>query len=115
MKVQVLWIDECPSYRRAHDLLEQVLREQGIDMPIEMIQLRGDADARAQKFPGSPTIRINGRDLFESSESSHFGILCRVYGTPAGLSGAPTKEMIRSALLSHLAPEMVAMSSEVLA
>lgn len=115
MKVQLYWIDKCPSYRRTKDLLAQVLHEQGIEAPIEMIQVRDEAEARLQKFPGSPTIRINGRDLFESSESSHFGIQCRVYRTPAGLRGVPTKEMIRSALLSHLAPEMVATSTQVFA
>lgn len=113
MKVQLYWIDECPSYWRAHDLLAQVLHEQGIEAPIEMTQVHDEAEARVQKFPGSPTIRINGRDLFAQDESSYFGIQCRVYRTPAGLRGVPTKEMIRSALHSHLAPEMVAASSEV--
>jgi hypothetical protein len=98
MQVELLWFAGCPSYLRAQELLAQVLREEGVDAPIEMIQVHDDAEAIALKFLGSPTIRLNGRDPFAEPGQDHFAMQCRVYRTPAGLKGVPTLEMLRAAV-----------------
>jgi hypothetical protein len=98
MQVELLWFAGCPSYLRAQELLAQVLREEGIDAPIEMIQVHDDAEAIALKFLGSPTIRLNGRDPFAEPGQDQFAMQCRVYRTPAGLKGVPTLEMLRAAV-----------------
>jgi hypothetical protein len=98
MKIELLWFDECPSYQEARALLEQVLREERIDAAIEMVQVRDHADAVARKFLGSPTIRLNGVDPFAEPGQNNFAMQCRVYRTPAGLQGTPTKEMLRAAV-----------------
>jgi len=101
MQVELLWFAGCPSYLRAQALLAQVLREEGIDAPIEMIQVHDDAEAIALKFLGSPTIRLNGRDPFAEPGQDQFAMQCRVYRTPAGLKGVPTLEMLRAAVRAH--------------
>ena len=98
MKIELLWFDECPSYQNARALLDQVLREEKIDAAIEMVQLRDSADAVAKKFLGSPTIRFNGVDPFAEPGQDNFAMQCRVYRTPDGLKGSPTKEMLRAAV-----------------
>jgi len=98
MQVELLWFAGCPSYLRAQALLAQVLREEGVDAPIEMIQVHDDAEAIALKFLGSPTIRLNGRDPFAEPGQDQFAMQCRVYRTPAGLKGVPTLEMLRAAV-----------------
>lgn len=98
MKIELFWIDGCPSAERAKEVLVQVLHDQSIDARVEMIQVRDNADAVAMKFLGSPTIRLNGRDPFAPANASDFGIQCRVYQTPAGLRGSPTKEMLLQAI-----------------
>ena len=98
MKVELFWIDECPSYQRTKELLEQVLRDENIAAAIEMIQVRDNADAVAKKFLGSPTIRLNGVDLFAQPDQHEFALQCRVYRTPQGLKGAPSEEMVRAAV-----------------
>jgi len=100
VKVELLWIDECPSYQRAKELLEQILRGENIAAAIEMIQVRGDADAVAKQFLGSPTIRINNVDPFAEPNQNNFAMQCRVYRTPEGLKGVPTKEMLRTAVMT---------------
>jgi len=95
MKVEILWFDECPSYQLTRELLAQVLREEKINAAIEMIQVRDNADARAKKFLGSPTIRINNVDPFAELNQNTFAMQCRVFRTPDGLKGVPTKEMLR--------------------
>jgi hypothetical protein len=48
--------------------------------------------------PGSPTIRIDGRDLFPVANRAGYALGCRMYATPDGLKGSPTAEMVRAAL-----------------
>ncbi|MDE3089533.1 MAG: DUF2703 domain-containing protein [Chloroflexota bacterium] len=98
MKIELLWFDECPSYQGARELLEQVLREEKIDAAIEMVQVRDHADALAKRFLGSPTIRLNGVDQFAEPGQESFAMQCRVYRTPDGLKGVPTKGMLRAAV-----------------
>jgi hypothetical protein len=49
-------------------------------------------------FPGSPTIRVEGEDLFPAPEREDWRLGCRVYATPDGLRGSPSAEMLREAL-----------------
>lgn len=101
MRIELFWFDGCPSYLRARDILEQVLREENIAARIEMIQVSDDADALAKKFLGSPTIRLNGADPFAEPGQGNYAMQCRVYCTPEGLKGVPTKEMLRAAVKTH--------------
>ena len=97
MKIELLYFEDCPSYRVAEDWLREVLAEVNIAEPIEMIEIKTETDAEHWKFLGSPTIRLDGVDPFEQGEAD-YGLQCRVYLTPAGLCGWPTKEMLRRAV-----------------
>lgn len=101
MRIELLWFDGCPSYQRARDMLDQVLREENITAQIEMIQVSDDADALAKKFLGSPTIRLNGVDPFAEPGQENYAMQCRVYRTSEGLKGTPTKEMLREAVKAN--------------
>jgi hypothetical protein len=103
MKIELLWFDGCPSYQNAQEILEQVLREEKISAPIEMVQVSDSADAVAKKFLGSPTIHLDGFDPFALPGQEDFEMQCRVYRTPAGLKGSPTKEMLRAAVRARAA------------
>ena len=59
---------------------------------------RLDEEAQRLWFPGSPTIRVEGEDLFPAPEREDWRLGCRVYETPEGLRGSPTAEMLREAL-----------------
>ncbi len=98
MKIEILWFSDCPNYQNAAELLREILREENIAAAVEMVPVVDDADARAQKFLGSPTIRLNGVDPFALPTQTHYALQCRVYFTPDGLRGMPTKEMIRDAV-----------------
>lgn len=98
MKVELYWFDGCPSYERARALLEQVLREEKTPAQIEMIQVHNETEAQTWRFLGSPTIHLDGVDPFASEGQEHYAMQCRVYRTPEGLKGWPTKEMLRQAV-----------------
>lgn len=97
-KVELLYFDGCPTYLEAEQNLRTVLEGGGVDADVSLVAVNSDEEARRLRFPGSPTIRIDGRDLFPTPEPSQWGLACRVYATPAGPKGAPTPEMLRAAL-----------------
>lgn len=98
MKVEVLYFDGCPTYVAAEETLREVLAEEGIEAGVELVAVNTDEEARRLRFPGSPTIRVGGRDLFPAPEREDWRLGCRVYATPEGLRGSPTAGMIREAL-----------------
>ncbi len=98
MKVEVLYFDGCPTYEAAAKTLRTVLAEAGVEARIELVAVNTDEEARRLRFPGSPTIRVDGRDLFPAPEREDWRLGCRVYTTPEGLRGSPTVEMLEEAL-----------------
>jgi len=99
VRIELLYFDGCPSYQTAEKLLREVLVGSGRADRIEMIRVADEADAQQLKFVGSPTIRLNGVDPFLHGEAN-YGMQCRVFVTPEGLKGWPTKDMLRTALKS---------------
>ena len=98
MKIQILYFEGCPTYGAAEEALREVLGKQGTLAEVERIAVNTDEEAQRLRFPGSPTIRVDGHDLFPVAEREHWRLGCRVYTTPEGLRGCPTVEMIGEAL-----------------
>jgi len=88
-----------PNWPTARNRLRGVLDQLGrADLPITCVGVETEEDAVASGFAGSPTILIDGTDLFPRSGRWTGGLSCRVYRTPAGLAGAPTADAIMNAL-----------------
>ena len=99
MKIELLFWEGCPSYPEAKELLEQVLAERGIEVPIQMREVRSQAEAVELAFPGSPTIRINGRDVDPAGAGSPAALACRVYRSPDGrTSPIPSRQQLEEVL-----------------
>jgi hypothetical protein len=101
MKLEVLYFGGCPSHVTAEKTLREVLEGLGLDTKVETVAVETDEEAGRLRFPGSPTIRIDGDDLFPSSgaaEREDWRLGCRVYATPEGFRGSPTAAMIEDAL-----------------
>src|ERR671911_1864624 len=98
MEIELLYFDGCPSYRTAEKTLREVLVKEGMEADVELVAVNSDEEARRLRFPGSPTIRLDGQDLFPVAEREDWSLGCRVYATPEGLKGSPTAEMFREAL-----------------
>ncbi len=93
MKIEVLYFEGCPNYLPTVDRLRTVLAREGLRAELIEIEVKDDSDAKALKFCGSPTIRVNGLDIEPSSrQASETGFACRRY--PGGL---PSEELIRAA------------------
>jgi hypothetical protein len=68
MEVEVLYFDGCPTYKLAEQALREALAEEGMDAEVYLVAVNTDEEARRLRFPGSPTIRVGGKDLFPVSE-----------------------------------------------
>lgn len=98
--MEVLYFGGCPSYAAAEKTLREVLGGLGMDAEVEMVAVETDGEAARLRFPGSPTVRVDGEDLFPVSgaEREDWRLGCRVYATPGGFKGSPTAAMIEEAL-----------------
>ena len=98
MHVEVLYLDGCPTYVAATQNVSEILSELEMDAEVELVGVNSDEEAERLRFPGSPTIRVDGMDLFPIAERGVWALGCRTYATPEGLKGYPTREMILDAL-----------------
>ena len=99
MRIELFYWEGCPSYPEAKTLLEGVLERRGIDAPIQMREVRTDEEAQALHFPGSPTIRIDGRDVDPAGADARPALNCRIYHLPDGrVSPVPTREQLEAAV-----------------
>lgn len=98
-KVQLLWWEGCPSTPETIADLERVLREEGVETEVELLEVESDEEARRTRFPGSPTIRIDGEDVVPAPPSEPHSLTCRVYHLRDGtISATPDPEDIRDAV-----------------
>ena len=99
MRVELLWWEGCPSHPRALADLRRVLGEEGVDAEVELVEVESDDEARSLRFPGSPTIVIEGEDAVRPGEGEPFTLTCRVYRLRDGsISPVPDPEDIRAAV-----------------
>jgi hypothetical protein len=97
VKIEVLYVLDCPHYPAAMAELKNVLAVERISAPINEVLVADPRMAEALQFPGSPTIRINGRDIAGESELQHFAVSCRLYPGEKQ-PGVPPSEMIHRAV-----------------
>jgi hypothetical protein len=94
-----VYFDGCQKWQLARKRLRQGLDRLGLaDVWIGEVTVETADEAAAAGFAGSPTILIDGRDLFPTSTVWAGGLACRLYRTPTGSDGVPRAEDIVSAL-----------------
>lgn len=99
MKVEVLYVAECPSHPAAVRLVRDVLVAEGVVADIHEVLVRDERMARELKFVGSPTIRVNGRDVAGETElTKNFALSCRLY-PGSKQAGLPPPEMVQRAVV----------------
>lgn len=99
--IELLYFEDCPSYKMVQESLEAIIRKHNIETRVQLIRVETDQEARDHHFVGSPSIRVNGEDLFPV-DHENYALGCRVYQTPNGLRGWPTVEMLEEAFAAKL-------------
>jgi proline dehydrogenase len=95
MRVELLATPDCPHAERAEEILRAALTEDGRQPRIERVWI-GDLDhAAGLGFRGSPTIRIEGRDVVPPPADMPINLGCRLYRQPDGrLDGVVSEQAI---------------------
>jgi hypothetical protein len=97
--IELLWFADCPNHDPARELLRSVVDALAPGTPILDIDATDAVVAGAHRFPGSPTIRVDGVDIQPGFvDPGDYTPRCRVYWTDAGLRGLPDRRWIEAAL-----------------
>ena len=99
MKIELLYFDGCPSYQALLLKLRDLLATEGIETEIHLRRVESVEAAESERFLGSPTVRVDGKDVDPNAGSrTDFGFKCRLYRSSEGTSGLPPEQWITAAL-----------------
>jgi hypothetical protein len=101
--VELLWWRGCPSAEPAIELVRAEMAGVGLaPEALAVREVRDHAEAEREQFVGSPTIRIDGRDVVDSRDEPA-GLTCRVYRLRDGrVSAFPDRADVRVALAAAI-------------
>lgn len=96
MHITLLYFEDCPNWKVADERLTALAAERP-DINVTHHLVETPAEVERTRFHGSPSILVDGVDVF-AEPNSEVGLSCRRYLTPGGYEGAPTLEQLRTAL-----------------
>ena len=101
--MEFLWWKGCPSSEEALAELREEMAALGLDpQTVQVREVSNDADAKREEFVGSPTIRVDGRDVQPPGEEP-VGLTCRVYRLRDGrVSALPDRADVRAGLVAAM-------------
>jgi hypothetical protein len=102
LQVDILFTKDCTDWETADELVQQALQDLGLEADFNYWLVESDRKAFEYNFIGSPTIRVNGEDLFPTKKGTPAGLRLRSYFSDEGMLGHPTYEMIVEALQERL-------------
>ncbi len=94
VKIEVIHVADCPHVPEALNRLR--IASKDLAVQVETIEVCTDSEAAALGMRGSPTILIDGRDLFTPRDVP-VGMACRV---APGSDPLPTTAQLRAAIAS---------------
>ena len=99
--IELLHIADCPNSGETLLRLQRAVNNtMPSNTPIKCTLVDSAATAASLLFAGSPTILVDGVDLFPTDGRTS-DLACRIYLTPNGMAGAPTQQQIEAALTAH--------------
>ena len=99
IQIEVLFFEGCPNPPRAVELAHEVVAAMGVEARIVERTVKDGEDAVRHRFPGSPTIRVEGVDVEPQANTLAAPVFgCRLYGR----EGVPPRELIERAIRGQL-------------
>jgi len=100
VEIELLYWSGCPSHPRALADLREAMEREGLDPEAIVVrEVDSEEQAERERFVGSPTIRIDGRDIRPPEPEEPYGLTCRVYHRRNGrISPTLDPEDVREAL-----------------
>ena len=97
IEIDILYTSDCTDWEITGQLVQQVVEELALGAEIRYWLIENDRQALQAYFIGSPTVRVEGNDLFPVRGATA-GLRLRSYLTDEGIMGHPTLQMLREAL-----------------
>ena len=97
MLIELLYLDDCPGHETVILWIREILPELDKSAEFKMIHVRNPTQAEELKFVGSPTIRIDGQEVFPS-EDKEYGMKYRMFEGKRGENSFPPRKLIEEAL-----------------
>ncbi len=89
MQVSVLYFAGCPNWQETGRRVRAALEQTGYPgTTVMFVPVQSTAEAGAVGLRGSPTITVDGEDLFPAGLPP-VGLSCRLYPTTNGPAGVP--------------------------
>lgn len=96
--IEIFAFAGCPNLEQPRTNVHRAVADEAITTDITQIEVDTPEEALSLRFLGSPSVRVNGRDIEPGAEQRlDYGLMCRTYAVGENVSGAPTVEMIRRA------------------
>jgi hypothetical protein len=90
-RVEILFVADCPNLPAARALVDRVAGELHVTPDVRLIEVGDFDDAQRLRFLGSPTVRVDGRDVEPGAgRRGDFVLACRL--------GPPLEDWVRDAL-----------------
>lgn len=90
------YFEGCPNAESTLNHLRQVMDEMNIpENVLRMQEVPGPDEAEKLKFQGSPTILINGVDIYSQKIPTSFSYSCRFYSFNGIRTGIIPKQFIK--------------------
>ena len=100
--IEFQYFEGCPNAKASLNNLLEVKDELHInDDEIRIIQVRDMESAEKNRFQGSPTILIQGVDIYTGSEPTGYNYSCRVYSFKGKQTGIIPKQFIKENILKY--------------
>ena len=99
MTVELLYLPGCPHHHQTSGLICKVLSEHGLRARFTETAIANLEEAQRRRFPGSPTVRVNGRDIEGGpNKPLAVGFACRTYWVDGKPQGVPPRAWLEDAI-----------------
>lgn len=98
--IEFLYFKGCPNSEETLSNLKEALKELNIsEKVLNIIEVNDIEMAKKLNFSGSPTILVNGKDIYTLEKPVGFNFTCRIYDFGGKKSGVIPKKFIKERLI----------------
>ena len=97
MTIELLFVDGCQGHEQVLAQVQELPQRPGWELVLRRIDTPDQAVR--ERFLGSPTVRVDGRDVDPGAAGrTDWGLTCRTFGSGSGRSAVPPRRWIEAAL-----------------
>lgn len=94
--IEFQYFDGCPNSQTTLNNLMELVELAEIDAAdIKIVKIENAQDAQRLNFQGSPTILVDGIEIYSEKKPESYSYGCRIYSIKGMQTGILTKDYIR--------------------